>query len=158
MSRIPMRPSLHTRLYSASDLLDGFNPFDDLGFTLTRDFSSFRQFVMDGGPVPPSLDVRTAQADHDAAIADALRRLLNELRRPLVGIMGGHAAKRDVPAFADIAKLARALSEAGYLIVTGGGPGIMEAAHLGVAFSRNDAAALNKAIAKLKKYPDYGAI
>jgi predicted Rossmann-fold nucleotide-binding protein len=151
-----MHRAIPDRLYTASDLIDGFNPFDDLGFTLTRDFATFRQFAIDGGPVPPSLEVRTAQADHDAAIADALRRFLDEVRRPLVGIMGGHAAKRNGQAFADIARLAFELVQEGYLIVTGGGPGVMEAAHVGVAFSKNDAGDLDKALAKLAKCPDYG--
>jgi predicted Rossmann-fold nucleotide-binding protein len=153
-----MRQTIPQRLYTASDLIEGFNPFDDLGFTLTRDFATFRQFAVDGGPVPPSLEVRTAQADHDSAIADALRRFLNEVRRPLVGIMGGHAAKRNGQAFADIARLAFELVQEGYLIVTGGGPGVMEAAHVGVAFSNNDAGDLDKALAKLAKYPDYGSL
>jgi predicted Rossmann-fold nucleotide-binding protein len=151
-----MHQIIPQRLYTASDLLEGFNPFDDLGFTLTRDFATFRQFAVDGGPVPKSLEIRTAQADHDSAIADALKRFLTEVRRPLVGFMGGHAAKRNKQPFADIAYLARELVQEGYLIVTGGGPGVMEAAHLGVAFSRNDAADLDKALAKLGKYPDYG--
>jgi hypothetical protein len=151
-----MRPTIPQRLYKSTDLIDGFNPFDDLGFTLTADFACYRQFVLDGGPIPPSLEVRTAQADHDAAIADSLRRLLQDVGRSLVGFMGGHAAKRGGTAFADIAYLARELAAAGYLIVTGGGPGIMEAAHLGVAFSRNDAADLDKALGKLAKYPSYG--
>lgn len=151
-----MRQIIPQRLYTASDLLEGFNPFDDYGFTLTRDFAKFRQFAVDGGPVPKSLEVRTAQADHDSAIAEALKRFLSEVRRPLLGFMGGHAAKRNGKPFADIARLARELAQEGYLIVTGGGPGVMEAAHLGVAFSKNDAADLDKAIAKLKNYPDYG--
>jgi predicted Rossmann-fold nucleotide-binding protein len=153
-----MRQVIPQRLYTASDLIEGFNPFDDLGFTLTRDFAAFRQFVIDGGPVPPSLEVRTTQADHDSAIADALRRFLQEVRRPLVGIMGGHAAKRNSPAFADIAHLAFELVQDGYLIVTGGGPGVMEAAHVGVAFSKNSAGELDKALGRLAKYPDYGSL
>lgn len=143
-------------LYTSAQLLEGFNPFDRLGFTLTRDFAVFRQFSKDGGPVPASIEIRKAQADHDTDLADALKRFLGEVRRPLLGIMGGHAAKRGGQAFADIAHLARTLSEEGYLIVTGGGPGIMEAAHLGVAFSKNDASDLEKALAKLGKYPSYG--
>jgi predicted Rossmann-fold nucleotide-binding protein len=153
-----MRQVIPQRLYTASDLIDGFNPFDDLGFTLSRDFAIFRQFAIDGGPMPPSLEVRTAQADHDSAIADALRSFLNEVRRPLVGIMGGHAAKRNGQAFADIAHLAWELVQEGYLIVTGGGPGVMEAAHVGVAFSKNDVGDLVRALAKLAKYPNYGSL
>lgn len=151
-----MRQVMPQRLYAASDLLEGFNPFDDLGFTLTRDFATFRQFVVDGGPVPRTLEVRMAQANHDSEVADALKRLLDEVRRPLLGFMGGHAAKRNSKPFANIAYLARELAKERYVIVTGGGPGVMEAAHLGVAFSHNDAADLDKALAKLGKYPDYG--
>jgi predicted Rossmann-fold nucleotide-binding protein len=151
-----MRQSIPERLYTSVDLIEGFNPFDDLGFTLTRDFATFRKFALDGGPVPHSIEVRTAQADHDASIADALRRFLDEVRRPLVGFMGGHAAKRNGQAFADIAHLARELAEAGYLIVTGGGPGVMEAAHVGVAFSKSDPGDLDRAIEALAKCPDYG--
>jgi predicted Rossmann-fold nucleotide-binding protein len=153
-----MTKAMPRRLYAASDLLDGFNPFDDLGFTLTRDFATFRQFSVDGGPIPKSLKVRTAQADHDSAIADALKLFLSEVRRPLLGIMGGHAAKRNSQAFADIARLTWELVQEGYLIVTGGGPGVMEAAHVGVAFSKNDAGDLDKALVKLAKFPEYGSL
>ncbi len=141
------------RLYTAQDLLSGFNPWDQLGYSLTRDFAIFRRFVQDGGPVPASLAIRTAQADHDAAIADALRQFLKDMRRPLVGFMGGHGVRRDSVAYADIARLARSLVQKGFLIVTGGGPGAMEAAHLGVAFSSSSDDNLEKALEAIAVEP-----
>lgn len=53
--------------------------------------------------------------------------------------------------------LAGHLNERGYLIVTGGGPGIMEAAHLGVAFSGPNKAHFDEALVILKgaaRFPD----
>lgn len=127
-----------TQLYTADDLLAGFNPWDKMGYTLTKDFAVFRQYVADGGPVPSSRDVRTDQADHDAGIAEALRQLLKNLQRPLVGVMGGHSVSRASPEYADIARLTYRLAHDGFLLVTGGGPGVMEAAHLGIAFSSSE--------------------
>ncbi|WP_271593081.1 hypothetical protein [Bradyrhizobium sp. CCBAU 65884] len=123
------------QLYTAQDLLGGFNPWDPMGFTLSRDFAIYREFATEGGPVPTSLTVRAAQAAHDAAIADALRIFLKTVQRPLVGVMGGHSLPRDHAAYKAIAYLARDLAREHFLLVTGGGPGVMEAAHLGVAFS-----------------------
>ncbi len=143
------------QLYTADDLIGGFNPWDEVGYTLTRDFSIFRRFVLDGGPVPPSLAVRKAQADHDAMIADGLRQFLKDVRRPLVGFMGGHGVARNSDGYADIARLARHLVEKGYLLVTGGGPGVMEAAHVGVAFSSSPDKALEAAIKLLSTVPDF---
>jgi predicted Rossmann-fold nucleotide-binding protein len=143
------------RLYTADDLIGGFNPWDPVGYTLTRDFSIFRQFVQDGGPVPPSLAVRKAQADHDAVIADGLRQFLKDVRRPLVGFMGGHGVLRDSAAYADIARLARDLAKQEFLLVTGGGPGVMEAAHLGVAFSHSPDDALDAAIKSISRVPNF---
>ncbi|MEH2480434.1 putative Rossmann-fold nucleotide-binding protein [Nitrobacteraceae bacterium AZCC 2146] len=142
------------QLYSASDLLDGFNPWDPMGYMLTRDFSVFRQFVTDGGPVPASIAVRMSQAEHDAGIADALRRFLSYMQRPLVGVMGGHGVARNSDPYRDIAYLTRTLARKGFLLVTGGGPGVMEAAHLGVAFSSfDDESHLEDAISILSETP-----
>lgn len=126
------------QLYTADDLLGGFNQWDQLGYTLTRDFGIFRQYIADGGPVPSSIATRLAQAEHDAGIADALRLLLKNLQRPLVGVMGGHSVARNSQGYADIARLTFRLAREGFLLVTGGGPGVMEAAHVGVAFSSTD--------------------
>jgi predicted Rossmann-fold nucleotide-binding protein len=137
------------RLYSSEDLNHGFNPWDPLGFTLTADFAIYRQFVIDGGPIPNTLDVRERQAEHDAGIGDALRTFLGNINRPLVGIMGGHGLDRDSVAFVDLANLARVLAQDGFLLVSGGGPGAMEAAHLGAAFSQSDDARFAAALKEL---------
>ena len=139
-------------LYTARELLEGFSPTDDLGFTLTHDFAVFRSFVMNGGAVPSTLTVRRDQSEHDASIGDGLRRFLKAQKKPLVGIMGGHSVARGSEAYVDIAKLASHLSER-YLIVTGGGPGVMEAAHVGVAFSTSPAQTLKDALDRLALNP-----
>lgn len=69
------------------------------------------------------------QALHDHAIDDALDDVVTGRRR--VGVMGGHAARRGTPAYADAARLGRALAVRGVMVCTGGGPGAMEAANLG---------------------------
>jgi predicted Rossmann-fold nucleotide-binding protein len=76
---------------------------------------------------------------HDAIITNYLLDYLydrgsNQLKK-VVGIMGGHSEARSSKQYSDIADLCRVLTLNEYLIVTGGGPGIMEAAHLGAYFS-----------------------
>jgi uncharacterized protein (TIGR00730 family) len=50
-----------------------------------------------------------------------------------VSIFGSARTKRDSPGYALASGIAAGLSEAGYAIITGGGPGIMEAANKGAA-------------------------
>jgi predicted Rossmann-fold nucleotide-binding protein len=84
------------------------------------------------------LDATLAAALHDHAIGDALDELSRSVRsegRPIVGVMGGHAAQRGSRDFADAAKLGRLLTRSGRMVATGGGPGAMEAANLGAYLS-----------------------
>ncbi|MGY8633548.1 hypothetical protein RAD15_13805 [Bradyrhizobium sp. 14AA] len=149
-----MPATVPDQLYTAEDLLGGFNPWDPMGFTLSRDFAIYREFASDGGPLPASLAIRAAEAAHDAAIADALRVFLKTVQRPLVGVMGGHSLPRNHKAYAAIAHLARDLARQHFLLVTGGGPGVMEAAHLGVAFSSFDSVGpLDEAIGLISAAP-----
>jgi predicted Rossmann-fold nucleotide-binding protein len=117
-------------LYSAEELLDGLEAG---GVTGTRDYAIYdhahQQRRRPGGP---SIREALAQRLHDHAIDDALAEFLAIHRgRGPVGIMGGHGTPRSDPWYARVARLAWLLGRAGYLVVTGGGPGIMEAGNLG---------------------------
>ena len=72
-----------------------------------------------------------------------------------VGIMGGHSLTRDDDDFALIAETAWRLTQAGYFISTGGGPGAMEAGNLGAYLSGQPIEDLMKAIELLKTAPTY---
>ncbi len=48
-----------------------------------------------------------------------------------MGVMGGHAVSRDTEPYAGAARLGHRLAAAGLAVLTGGGPGAMEAANLG---------------------------
>jgi len=73
---------------------------------------------------------------HDHAITDALDDATETIApRRVVGIMGGHALLRTDPAYAAAARLASTLCASGRLVLTGGGPGAMEAGNLGAYLS-----------------------
>ena len=74
----------------------------------------------------------------------------------VVAIMGGHDRLRSDPVFSEIAHLARELARNRYLVVSGGGPGLMEAANLGAYFAAwEDGGELDAAIAQLQAADRY---
>jgi predicted Rossmann-fold nucleotide-binding protein len=73
---------------------------------------------------------------HDHAITDALNEATDHRElRTLVGVMGGHALLRTDATYRAAVELGARLTEAGRTVLTGGGPGAMEAANLGAYLS-----------------------
>ena len=94
---------------------------------------------------------------HDHAISDALDDATAGLDPGLVvGVMGGHALQRDEAGYAAAARLGGALSTAGRTVLTGGGPGAMEAANLG-AYLSPWPGALEEAVTTLSRTPSFQA-
>jgi predicted Rossmann-fold nucleotide-binding protein len=83
------------------------------------------------------------------------REALARFPRGIVGIMGGHALHRGERPYLEIARLAHRLAREGFLVLTGGGPGAMEAANLGAFLAGHDECALADACATLAPSPDY---
>jgi predicted Rossmann-fold nucleotide-binding protein len=149
----PTHPAL---LYTPEDLSAGF---DEGGFAGMYDTVVYRHFVERGGAVP---DVREAIAQrlHDAGIDNALGKALSAWAAShgiagAVGIMGGHAEPRGSAAFRMAATLTRRLAKGNRLIVTGGGPGVMEAANLGAYFASRTERELDAAIDMLAAAPHF---
>ena len=146
------------RLYTSKDLLRGYVAGKPASYVKTWDFKQFIAFTKAGGPEPKYLKDRLQQAQHDSRIGYALAKYLEQhgpdgQRPKLVGIMGGHGLGRDGAAFKLIADIARDLTQHGYWIVSGGGPGAMEAAHFGAYFAGSTAKAYGSALAQLKTQP-----
>ena len=92
---------------------------------------------------------------HDHAISDALDDTTAALdRRSVVGIMGGHALLRTDPTYQAAARLGAVLTRAGRTVLTGGGPGAMEAGNLG-AYLSPWPDALEEALALVGAVPGY---
>ena len=104
---------------------------------------------------PASPAAVIARGIHDACIDLALARTLREIDRPVVGVMGSHGTPRGAPEYRMVADLGRRLGRAGLLVVTGGGPGLMEAANLGAWLADEPDAALPEAIDILERSPRY---
>ncbi|MEV6305818.1 hypothetical protein AB0M02_40830 [Actinoplanes sp. NPDC051861] len=149
----PTHPAL---LYTPEDLASGFA---EGGFAGMYDTVVFDHFVAHGGAVP-HLREALAQRLHDAGIDNALGKALSAWaathgHEGAVGIMGGHAEPRGSAAYRMVADLTRKLAGAGRLVVTGGGPGVMEAANLGAYFASRTGAELAAAIDTLAGAPHF---
>ena len=106
-------------------------------------------------PVNANLPATLAMALHDHSMIDALTDVLTELEpRSIVGIMGGHAVQRDSDDYVGAARLAAQLTQAGRVVMTGGGPGAMEAANLGARLA-GQMSALVHALQNLAEAPSY---
>jgi uncharacterized protein (TIGR00730 family) len=85
----------------------------------------------------PADDARAVQRIVDAALfnlwasANQLARIRDRSERYRVTVFGSSRLTPEQPLYGDVERLARTLTELGCDIVTGGGPGLMEAANLG---------------------------
>ncbi|MEV4654717.1 hypothetical protein [Micromonospora sp. NPDC049301] len=149
-------PTQPAHLYTPEDLAAGFA---EGGFTGMYDTRVYEHYRAHGGALP---DVKEALGqrlhDHgvDNALADATRAWLTRHGpQSVVGIMGGHAVRRGSAAYRMAAVLGWELARADRLVVTGGGPGVMEAANLGAYLADQPAAELTAAIDLLATAPDF---
>lgn len=99
----------------------------------------------------PSMMEALLQRIHDHSIDDALRDFLNaneegKYGHKSIGIMGGHGTKRSNFYYGEVARSAYLLTKADYLVISGGGPGIMEAANLGAYMANYSADELEDAL------------
>ncbi|HEY0533663.1 MAG TPA: hypothetical protein VGD29_18915 [Actinoplanes sp.] len=153
-------PTHPATLYTPEDLSVGFEGgFGQGGFAGMYDTKVYQHFLDHGGARP---DIREALAQrlHDAGIDNALGKAVDVWinthgAKRAVGIMGGHAAPRGSDAYRMAATLAWRLATVGRLIVTGGGPGVMEAANLGSYFAARPATQLQAAIDRLAVAPQF---
>lgn len=97
-----------------------------------------------------------AQRLHDHSITDSLHEYLAQYNeRKVVAIMGGHKVKRTDASYRQVAQLSKTLTEKGYLMLSGGGPGAMEATHAGAWMAGRSNEELDEALRIISVAPVY---
>ena len=121
-------------LYCVEQLFAGFDP--DIGeygnYEQSFDYRVYHEYVSHGKQ-QANVDVTLARSLHDHSMTDARDEFV--AGRKMVAIMGGHDLQRSDPTYREVASLARELAQTGFTLASGGGPGAMEATHVGAYFS-----------------------
>lgn len=148
-------PVFPASLYNKETLYTGFDFNNPDSYSKTLDkitYDRFKEIGFETGDVTEML----ARSLHDFSIRIALNEFLSHFdERRIIAIMGGHGMSRQDPTYKQIAILSKTLAEKGYLMVSGGGPGAMEATHLGVWFAGKSNEVLSDAIQMLSVAPLY---
>jgi predicted Rossmann-fold nucleotide-binding protein len=141
-------------LYTVDELMAGYRsdaPMQSLDARIAA-------HVAAAGSPPADVVEAIAQVVHDQGVDQAMRVYVAASvanGRHIAGVMGGSSAPRDAPSYRLAAETAKALSEVGFLVATGGGLGIMEAGNLGAYFAGRPQEDLEAAIEELKRCPTY---
>ena len=148
-------------LYTPAELFDGFDAADPCSYCRTPDAQIYDYWSSTGGAQAGSLVHALARRLHDHSVSQALTDFLavDDRGRRAVAVMGGHDLLRatDGP-YAEIARLSRTLTRDGFLMVSGGGPGAMEATHLGAWLADATDDRLDAALALLAAAPRFDDI
>ena len=143
------------RLYDAHVLYAGYNPACDESYRECYDARVYRHYI-GKGKISSDISEMLARALHDHSISDALHEMLARYdERRVVAVMGGHAVLRSDENYLKIALISKRLTELGYLMVSGGGPGAMEATHLGAWMAGREYEELIDAVDSLQVAPCY---
>jgi uncharacterized protein (TIGR00730 family) len=90
---------------------------------------------------PALMEDRKILEGHDGDLAGHAARIGNEflqgflaverIGKPAISVFGSARVNEDDPVYADAREVGRRIAEAGFAVITGGGPGVMEAANRG---------------------------
>lgn len=144
-------PAFAGGIYTVAELYAGMAA-DGTGWENTPDYAGFL-FFNEKVNTPRSLTLAQTLAArlHDTVQQQAVDAFLRH--RNVVAIMGGHDFKRRLSAediasgrqdvYWECVQIAKDLTEKGFLILTGGGPGLMEAGNLGALLAHADTATVH---------------
>ena len=119
------------QMYSACTLYRGYNPKREESFLSCYDSRVYAHYIAQGKQAA-DIGETLARSLHDHSVSDALHDMLAKYdERDVVAVMGGHAVARTDEMYLTVARLSKLLTEQGKLMISGGGPGAMEATHLG---------------------------
>ncbi len=147
----PFRP----HLYTPEELFDGYDRQSPCSYCDSLDARIHLHWEETGKAAPVSVFDGILRRAHDQSITDALQEFLKVADRKCVAIMGGHSMARTDARFREVAQIARSLTQEGYLLISGGGPGAMEATHLGAWFVERSERELEEALQILAGAPSY---
>lgn len=142
-------------LYSPEELYEGYSPAKKSSYEMCFDGRVYRHFLKKG-KYTSDFKETLARSLHDHSISDCLHGFLSNFdEHRLIGIMGGHSLSRSDVAYRQVAYLSKLLTEKGFLMITGGGPGAMEATHLGAWMAGRNELELMDALHIMSTAPKY---
>lgn len=154
MIEMPFNPFLN-KLYTKETLYHGYKIGQPETYNNTPDKIIYEHFIRNEKEAIDIKETLTRRL-HDHAVTDAMFDFLSGYEeRKLVAIMGGHSLLRNDSNYLEITKISKKLTENGYLMISGGGPGAMEATHVGAWFSGKKTSELHHALEILTQAPDY---
>lgn len=152
--RIPYRIPSH--LYSASDLYDTFRIGRPDSYRKCFDARVYEHYLRKGKELTSDTALKDSfgRVLHDYAISNLVADFLSGCDEfDVVGVMGGHGMPRTSGAYRKVVYLSRELTEKGCLMISGGGPGAMEATHLGAWMAGRSDAEVEEALRMLSGVP-----
>ena len=143
------------KLYQAHDLYQGYVPDDEATFKTCHDSRVYAHF-METGKHAHTVEESLARTLHDHGIHMALDKFFETHDNILcIGIMGGHALLRTDMMFRNIVLISKQLTELGFYMLSGGGPGAMEATHLGAWLAGRSDEEVEEALSILSVAPSF---
>ena len=157
MAYLDKTPYCVTRktLYAPEELYEGFKTDNEDSYGNCFDGRVYQYYQFTGQHEVSTYE-SLARSLHDHGIHAALREFMEEHDpHRCVGIMGGHALLRTEKMYRDIAYLSKRLTEGGFIMLSGGGPGAMEATHLGAWMAGRTEEEMEDALDMLGKAPSF---
>ena len=143
------------QLYSAESLYKGYQPGKPLSFRECYDQQVYQHYLK-AGKSATEIKETLARTLHDHSMTNAMNDFLAQFdEKQVVGIMGGHGLLRNEEAYRQVVMVSKTLAENDCLMVSGGGPGAMEATHLGAWMAGRTEEETNDALAMLQEAPSY---
>lgn len=151
---IPFR-AFRSGLYDAESLYEGYCPGKPESYADSYDSKVYQHYLRAGkqtGDIKETL----ARILHDHSMNDGVDDFLRSFdEKSIVGVMGGHGLSRTDGFYRTVVMLSKKLTENGSIMVSGGGPGAMEATHLGAWMAGRSDKEVDEALAILSKAPSF---